>query len=191
MKQLDEGWTIERVDLLHKLWGEGWSAAKIAEQIPGMSRSAVLGKARRLKLDVRTTPRERTSDIVVVDRIVARARARADRQRGPIVARKRAPTRQPGRDLEATEATDIAPDDAIPLHQRKTLAQLTNRCCRWPCGNPGSPDFFFCGKPDADMEKARPYCAVHDRRAHTLTPPPPPRKPPGESGRKQFVDLGR
>lgn len=49
-------WTEERVELLTKLWKDGWSASKIAAKLGGFEhtgdggRSAVLGKVSRLKL---------------------------------------------------------------------------------------------------------------------------------------------
>src|SRR5271169_5059073 len=45
-----EAWTVERVDLLRRLWGDGETAAAIAVRLGGMSRSAVLGKVFRLRL---------------------------------------------------------------------------------------------------------------------------------------------
>ena len=46
-------WTDERVELLKKLWAEGLSASKIAAQLGGVSRNAVIGKVHRLKLSSR------------------------------------------------------------------------------------------------------------------------------------------
>ena len=36
-------------------------------------------------------------------------------------------------------------DNIIPIGQRRTLLELTEETCRWPIGDPGRPDFFFCG----------------------------------------------
>ena len=35
-------------------------------------------------------------------------------------------------------------DNVIPIGQRRTLLELTEQTCRWPIGDPGSADFFFC-----------------------------------------------
>lgn len=43
-------WSSERVGLLRKLWAEGVTAAAIAAQLGGVSRSGVLGKVHRLRL---------------------------------------------------------------------------------------------------------------------------------------------
>jgi hypothetical protein len=50
---------------------------------------------------------------------------------------------------DGTPVVDSAADLAIPAEQRKTLSELTSMCCRWPVGDPASPDFFFCGAPKA------------------------------------------
>ena len=44
-----------------------------------------------------------------------------------------------------------------------SLFELNNETCRWPCGNPGELDFFFCGLPEADLLKRMPYCRAHMR----------------------------
>ena len=51
-------WTDERIALLKKLWVEGRTAAQIAEQLGGISRNAVIGKAHRLNLSNRASPIE-------------------------------------------------------------------------------------------------------------------------------------
>lgn len=48
--------------------------------------------------------------------------------------------------------------------QRCTLDRLTNTTCRWPIGDPHSPDFYFCGGP-ADLLAKCPYCPLHTKLA--------------------------
>ena len=43
-------WTDERIETLKKLWGSGKTAAEIAEELGGVTRNAVIGKANRLGL---------------------------------------------------------------------------------------------------------------------------------------------
>src|SRR3954467_4080076 len=51
------GWTDERVELLKKLWMEGFSASQIAGELgEGVTRNAVIGKVHRLKLSGRAKP---------------------------------------------------------------------------------------------------------------------------------------
>jgi GcrA cell cycle regulator len=45
-----DGWTDENVATLREWWGKGKSAAEIVKLLPGLSRSAVIGKAHRLGL---------------------------------------------------------------------------------------------------------------------------------------------
>ena len=46
-------WTDERVTLLRQLWEDGQSASKIAAQLGGVTRNAVIGKVHRLGLSGR------------------------------------------------------------------------------------------------------------------------------------------
>ena len=49
-------WTDERIDTLKKMWDSGLTATQIAEELGGVSRNAVIGKAHRLGLPSRPSP---------------------------------------------------------------------------------------------------------------------------------------
>ena len=49
-------WTEERIDRLKSMWTEGATASQIAEELGGVSRNAVIGKAHRLGLESRPSP---------------------------------------------------------------------------------------------------------------------------------------
>jgi len=49
-------WTDERIEQLKRLWGQGMTASQIAEELGGVSRNAVIGKAHRLGLEARPSP---------------------------------------------------------------------------------------------------------------------------------------
>ncbi|MET0376901.1 MAG: GcrA family cell cycle regulator, partial [Rhizorhabdus sp.] len=49
-------WTDERIDQLKRLWGQGMTASQIADDLGGVSRNAVIGKAHRLGLEARPSP---------------------------------------------------------------------------------------------------------------------------------------
>lgn len=49
-------WTEERIDTLKKMWDSGLTATQIAEELGGVSRNAVIGKAHRLGLPARPSP---------------------------------------------------------------------------------------------------------------------------------------
>ena len=85
-------------------------------------------------------------------------------------------------------------ENIIPLGQRRTILELTEDTCRWPIGDPGSTEFFFCGgkpapaRPIAPTTRASPIsrratAAATAAPFRQLTPPagpagdasPPPR----------------
>ena len=49
-------WTDERIDRLKAMWTKGATASQIAEELGGVSRNAVIGKAHRLGLESRPSP---------------------------------------------------------------------------------------------------------------------------------------
>jgi GcrA cell cycle regulator len=49
-------WTEERIDRLKKMWQDGATASQIADELGGVSRNAVIGKAHRLGLESRPSP---------------------------------------------------------------------------------------------------------------------------------------
>ncbi len=49
-------WTDERIGTLKKMWEGGSTASQIAEELGGVSRNAVIGKAHRLGLNSRPSP---------------------------------------------------------------------------------------------------------------------------------------
>ncbi|MEW6575252.1 MAG: GcrA family cell cycle regulator, partial [Pseudomonadota bacterium] len=49
-------WTDERIDRLKSMWEKGLTASQIADELGGVSRNAVIGKAHRLGLKSRPSP---------------------------------------------------------------------------------------------------------------------------------------
>ena len=170
-------WTVERIEALKALWATGMSARDIAGELGGVSRNGVLSKIHRMGMSQRVKGWHAAHPTCKV-----RPRPRAN----PTVY----PAPQPSRGIGdpegkrqrlssgALQPLQIRPsifDDAIPPGQRKTLLKLkwaTSSApgdCRWPCGTPGTPEFFYCGAPQSD---AKPYCADHcavafqPRRSH-------------------------
>ena len=149
-------WTDERVELLKKLWSDGLSASQIAAELGGITRNAVIGKVHRLGLSGRAKS----------------ASAGAPRPRKP-----RAPAHmlRIGRgairgntalahayEIEVENEPELI-DNIIPIGQRRTLLELNEQTCRWPVGDPGSGDFFFCG---GNTIGGLPCCAYHSRIAY-------------------------
>jgi GcrA cell cycle regulator len=65
-------------------------------------------------------------------------------------------------------------EDEQPPRQPKPLRPLEllgSRDCRWPLGDPRSPEFKFCGKR-IEPKQSGPYCQEHHRMAfHAYTRP--------------------
>ena len=141
------GWTDERVELLKKLWADGLSASQIAAELGGITRNAVIGKVHRLGLSGRAKSPSSSSP-----------RPRKARSSG--MMRISRPTIRGNTAL----AYDYEPElMEIPVEQRKSLLQLTEKTCRWPIGDPGGGEFFFCG---GDTANELPYCSYHSRVAY-------------------------
>ncbi|MDX2259003.1 MAG: GcrA family cell cycle regulator [Hyphomicrobiaceae bacterium] len=164
-------WNDERVELLKKLWAEGLSASQIAGRLGGVTRNAVIGKVHRLGLSGRATT-------VRVNSHRPRARLAQQAKRSAPVARRFAQSGNPTvRALYTPDIEPFAPAEEIdiPLTQRKSIQTLTASSCRWPVGDPQSPEFYFCG---GSAVTGLPYCECHARRAFQ---PPQPRRRERES----------
>jgi GcrA cell cycle regulator len=151
-------WTEERVELLKKLWAEGLSASQIAGRLGGVTRNAVIGKVHRLGLAGRATS----------------SRSSAPRPRRTHVPRaNRAPSLMFGTrgntalkpQYEAEQDAEPAPlvELVIPLNERASIMTLKESMCRWPIGDPGEPEFHFCGRKKCGT---LPYCEHHARMAY-------------------------
>jgi GcrA cell cycle regulator len=149
-------WTDERVELLKKLWSDGLSASQIAAELGGITRNAVIGKVHRLGLSGRakspssTAPRQRK----------ARAHPHIMRVARPAMRGNTALAQ--AFDYEIEVEPELV-DNIIPMGQRRNILELTEETCRWPIGDPGSAEFFFCGGQTAT---GLPYCGHHSRIAY-------------------------
>jgi GcrA cell cycle regulator len=149
------GWTDERVELLKKLWADGLSASQIAGELGGITRNAVIGKVHRLGLSGRAKSSSSSGA----------ARPRKARAQGMMRAR---PSMRGNTALAHAYEHDLEQepeliDNIIPMGQRRTILELTEDTCRWPIGDPGSADFFFCG---GHTVNSLPYCSHHSRVAY-------------------------
>lgn len=143
-------WTAERIDQLRSFVGAGLTCSQIAAEI-GVTRNAVIGKIHRLGLGP------------------GRSAAATERYRPP--PRPRLRTQRWLLRL-ISDAPSIADDPALPAITIESahpcsLLELAPGQCRWPLsGDPGTPDFAFCGN---DQATGFSYCAGHARMAYRLT----------------------
>lgn len=179
-------WTDERVALLRKMWAAGLSCSQIASELEcGITRNAVIGKVHRLGLSgrklaptaARLEPRPRPAP-----RAQSAPRSAPVRHSTPLhgAVAKAAAREKPG-DLPPRPFKSMPIPAAIPAPDaslRCTLLELNDKRCKWPLGDPASPDFRYCGSDKAVTDG--PYCRFHFRIAYV---PQGPRKTMSEAHR--------
>ncbi len=111
-------WTDERIEQLRSMWEKGLTASQIADELGGVSRNAVIGKAHRLGLKSRPSPVKATEKVVKAPKPAAPkpiAPAAAPRAAAPAAPRPATPPRpEPKPAAEQRPATDAAATDAPP-----------------------------------------------------------------------------
>jgi len=161
-------WNDERVEQLRKLWLDGLSASQIAGELGnGITRNAVIGKVHRLGLSGRvkatgsSAPRQRSASVRAPRSPSSAPRRRNGMNGGGGVIGNTA--------IAYNQRAYIAPahkpieEVLIPMCERVTIMELKEAMCRWPLGDPQSPDFRYCGgKSDAGAT----YCLAHARMAY-------------------------
>jgi GcrA cell cycle regulator len=176
-----DSWTSEGIELLKQLWAAGATADMIADRLGGRSRSAVLGKVFRLRLDAGKAPPSGAKNSANPSRDAA-AEPSGLAVADPLSESRSIPARRPK--SKRTEPPQTP--RGVAKQRGKSLLELTNASCRWPHGHPGTSNFFFCGAPGADLERGMPYCPRHARRAYPTHPEPGKSAPtmvPGRSPR--------
>lgn len=156
-------WTEERIERLKTLWSEGLSASQIASQLGGVTRNAVIGKVHRLGL----SGRQRTSV-----RTVAKSKPIAEQVAGqthiprpPRVAAVSATAQavSPSDAPEPLQENHVETNNVIPMSRYLTIQELDTHTCRWPIGDPQSPQFRYCG---AATEPGQVYCGPCSQKAY-------------------------
>lgn len=193
-------WTEERIDALRRLWLAGVSAKRIAAELGGLTRNAVMGKVDRVGL--MRADRQPIKDVDELERVVRRvmdgrqdpqvssmpttapapvattrpeprpARVNADRvkTKDPVPSAIAKPDRVPKAiTVEGTDRTVVAMP-ARPSGKVETgregpveIMALRDYMCKWPMGDPGSPEFRYCGQRS---KGGTPYCEGHARLAY-------------------------
>jgi GcrA cell cycle regulator len=170
-------WTDERVETLKRMWAEGQSASQIAKELGGVTRNAVIGKVHRLGLSNRAgsgvkadeapapeaAPAKPVPPVEAPDPVAAAPEPEPVAERAPIPMRRViVPAGQPL--PPQPSANEISPETLASVREvEKTarkipLMDLTERTCKWPIGDPATPDFWFCGLP---VQPGKPYCEAH------------------------------
>ena len=103
-------WTDERIATLTKMWEGGATASQIADELGGVSRNAVIGKAHRLGLKARPSPVKANDPKPVPARKEAEIRPAAKAKPKPSVA---TPADDDGDDEEFGRSAEI-PSQPLP-----------------------------------------------------------------------------
>ena len=117
-------WTDERIEQLRSMWEKGLTASQIADELGGVSRNAVIGKAHRLGLKSRPSPVKATEKAAKPAKAAApaapkaapvtatpRAAAPAAPRPAPVAAR---PDPKPTAETARDDAVDAAPKPDAP-----------------------------------------------------------------------------
>lgn len=163
-------WTEERIATLTKMWEAGQTASQIAEELGGISRNAVIGKAHRLGLQSRPSP-VRANDPEAKKAAAAAAAAAPPPPAAvptpeppapkPVEA---APAPQPAKPARAPEPVRAAPaepevEDEAPVAESKPTLRSVG-----PGGflrqNPGENSAPITPAPPRRLVPARPSDAI-------------------------------
>ena len=138
-------WTDEKIEKMRALLATGeMSAALVGIEI-GVSRCAIIGKARRLGIPLKTKSGE------LKDR------------HGSAEAPKGKRPRQPSKDRRPRKPQKVIEDGSRPDRPLIAFLDLKPMNCRYPFGKPGADDFGFCGAPRAPGSS---YCEGHHALCH-------------------------
>ncbi len=114
-------WTDERIDQLRTMWEKGLTASQIADELGGVSRNAVIGKAHRLGLKARPSP------VKAADSAKAAKPAPAPRAAAPAPAAPAPRAAAPARPAAPAPAPVPAPQPATPAAPPAPAAAETLR----------------------------------------------------------------
>ena len=155
-------WTEQKIQALKDMWGHGYSASEIAKHLGGLTRNAVIGKAHRLKLSSRPSSATGKTDRLPVSSNTIIPVIKSTQKRvmlrplpvvpTPAITNKVPPTKE-----------NFAAFDNSKRGEGIAVTKAGERHCRWPVGDPRSPDFRFCGCTAHD---GMPYCLDHARVAY-------------------------
>ena len=135
-------WTEDRITELTHRWNRGETGSQIMRAMGATSRSAVVGKAYRLKL-----PSHRAN----------------------YTPPKRKRIRKPAKIIKPSngylilgERTEMVEDEKPNFEHAKTFFELAADDCRWPGNGSGVYELKFCAAP---VKRGYSYCAGHCRMA--------------------------
>ena len=165
-------WTEERIDRLKAMWSQGSTASMIAEELGGVSRNAVIGKAHRLGLDSRPSPVkpvEKTVKKPAAAKPAPAAAAPAPAKKPlpePPAPRVAAPSGPPVRKPIVTDAANMPVQNLVPAREGTDPSAIQYRSVG-PGGfirqGPGDTQAPIPPAPPRRLVPAKPSAEVADR----------------------------
>lgn len=167
-------WTEDRINKLTKMWEGGATASQIAEELGGVSRNAVIGKAHRLGLKARPSP-VKPNDKGDAAAIKALARpvpppapAASSSEPQPVVQRQApvaaapvAPPREPAAPPPVTRAA--APAESVPAPAPATPRVVSVGPGGFLRQGPGDQQASIPPAPPRRLVPARPSAEIADK----------------------------
>ena len=132
-------WTEEKVAKLKELWGTK-TASEIASIIGGITRNAVIGKAHRLNLSVKTISKKYSEDFS--NKFKEKQNFERDHKKK----------------ISKSKFKSLLIEKDFEPENPKQLEELNDNSCKWPIGHPDESSFYFCGRTSL---KDFSYCKLH------------------------------
>ena len=137
-------WTEDKVKKLKELWGKGNTASQIAEIIGGVSRNAVIGKAHRLSLSIKS----RDSNLV----------------NGEISKNNNEKFQKNKKRTRRSKFRSLLIEKNFEPAKNLTLEELTEDTCKYMDHDvhPNDQNATFCGRKTVNSAKQKfSYCPLH------------------------------
>lgn len=170
-------WTEERIETLTKMWEGGSTASQIAEELGGVSRNAVIGKAHRLGLKARPSPvkandKTEAPAVVAVPKVAKPAPPPAPEPKMAVPPRP-APTPPPPPAPRApeprVEATEPGTDAPVPKPSPRIVSVGPGGFLRQGPGDqqapipPAPPRRLVPARPSPDISEKTSLLDLNDR----------------------------
>lgn len=169
LKFSNAGWPTVVTDKLRQLWNDGLDKPAIAAKL-GLPYETVRGKIRRM-LETGAINLNRSDGRKENGR---RPTSKAAMPAKPAKAPKEKPATKPP-EPPATPKREPDYTDLPPERGTVSAVDIKGNQCRWPCGDPRTRAFRFCGR--TPLQGNTPYCSGHAGRAYNgktyLKPKPP------------------